>query len=235
MTLHYDPIFSAASARKIEIPNYSGRGPSAAAPKSGPYRAVFKRVLDIVLILFGLPFVLPIMFLLAILVAAQGGRPFYTQQRVGLGGRHYRIWKLRTMVPDADARLAAHLERDEAARAEWTSTQKLKSDPRITRFGGILRRTSLDELPQLWNVLRGDMSLVGPRPMMPCQQSLYAGQSYYRLRPGITGAWQVSERNRTTFADRANFDQAYEGALSLRTDAAILLATVAVVMRGTGY
>jgi lipopolysaccharide/colanic/teichoic acid biosynthesis glycosyltransferase len=145
------------------------------------------------------------------------------------------MWKLRTMVDNADERLEAYLEANPEARSEWDSSQKLKDDPRITRVGRMLRRTSLDELPQVLNVLTGDMSLVGPRPMMPSQRTLYPGSAYYRLRPGITGSWQVTDRNDSTFADRARFDTAYERELSLATDVKILLATVRVVLRGTGY
>jgi lipopolysaccharide/colanic/teichoic acid biosynthesis glycosyltransferase len=138
------------------------------------------------------------------------------------------------MVPGAEARLAAHLAADPAARAEWDRSQKLREDPRVTPLGRLLRRSSLDELPQLWNVLAGDMSLVGPRPMMPCQQALYPGEAYYRLRPGLTGPWQVSDRHASAFADRARFDRDYEQALSLATDLRILAATLRAVLRGTG-
>jgi exopolysaccharide production protein ExoY len=139
------------------------------------------------------------------------------------------------MVCDAETRLAEHLARSPEAQAEWDHTQKLKCDPRITVFGNFLRKTSLDELPQLWNVLKGDMSLVGPRPMMAGQQGLYPGLAYYALRPGITGSWQVSDRNASSFAARADFDNAYEETLSFMGDLHILAATVGVVLRGTGY
>ena len=139
------------------------------------------------------------------------------------------------MVVDADARLAAHLAADPALRAEWDETQKLKRDPRITAVGRLLRKTSLDELPQLWNVLKGDMSLVGPRPMMPEQRALYPGRAYYQMRPGLTGPWQVSDRNAVSFAGRAEFDADYARRMSLATDLCILFLTVWVVLRGTGY
>ena len=181
------------------------------------------------------PVVLPVVGALALLVASDGGKPFYLQERVGAGGRTFRMWKLRTMVPDAKAALDGLLARDEAARIEWETTQKLKNDPRITRVGQFLRRSSLDELPQLWNVFKGDMSLVGPRPMMPEQQILYSGDSYYRLRPGITGPWQVSARNLSTFADRARFDVHYDLNLSLPTDLRILSSTVRVILKATGH
>jgi exopolysaccharide production protein ExoY len=206
----------------------------AATPAAGLYRRRIKRAFDTLAVLAAAPVILPIVAGLALAVRQDGGGAFYSQPRIGRGGHTFRIWKLRTMVPDADARLAAHLAADPAARAEWAATQKLRHDPRVTPLGRLLRRTSLDELPQLWNVLRGDMSLVGPRPMMPDQQRLYPGTAYFRLRPGITGSWQVSARNQSTFAARADYDATYDRDLSLATDAAILLRTVGVVLRGTG-
>ncbi|MEO0860879.1 MAG: sugar transferase [Pseudomonadota bacterium] len=198
------------------------------------YRVYIKRVFDILLVLAAAPVVLPLVVFLAAIVALSGGAPFYTQTRIGYAGREFRLWKLRTMVADADARLNDHLARDPAARAEWARDQKLRHDPRITWVGTLLRKTSLDELPQLWNVLMGHMSLVGPRPMMVAQQSLYPGQAYYNLRPGITGPWQVSDRNETTFAARAAFDQHYERKVSFFDDLRILVETVGVVVRATG-
>ena len=202
--------------------------------RHGPYRRGLKRVFDLVVVLAAAPFVVPLVLMLAAAVALDGGRPFYTQSRVGKGGRIFRMWKLRSMVVDADDRMAAHLATDPAARREWDETQKLREDPRITPFGQFLRKSSLDELPQLWNVVTGDMSLVGPRPMMPCQRALYPATGYYALRPGITGYWQTAGRNRTTFAARALFDDAYERELSFATDMAILARTVSVVVKGTG-
>ena len=210
----------------------SHRGSSEVKP--GIYRDALKRGLDIFLVLVFLPIILPLVALLALLVWRDGGSPFYKQLRVGLDGRIFTMWKLRSMVADAEALLQAHLAADPAAREEWDRTQKLSRDPRITRFGTFLRRSSLDELPQLWNVLKGDMSLVGPRPMMPCQQNLYPGSAYYRLRPGVTGFWQISSRNRSSFADRAKFDACYERKVSLWTDLRVLFGTVRVVLRCTG-
>jgi lipopolysaccharide/colanic/teichoic acid biosynthesis glycosyltransferase len=198
------------------------------------YRTYAKRTLDILLVLAGAPFVVPLVLVLAILIALDGGRPFYRQDRVGKGGRVYRMWKLRSMEVDADQRLSAYLCSNPEARAEWDHTQKLRRDPRITRLGRLLRRTSLDELPQLWNVLVGDMSLVGPRPMMPSQSVLYPGDAYFALRPGITGLWQVSARNESGFAARASYDSEYERTLSFATDLRILAATFRAVTRGTG-
>lgn len=200
----------------------------------GAYRLGFKRALDVLVVLAAAPFVVPLILIMAFAVAIDGGKPFYTQDRVGRGGRIFRMWKLRSMVVDADARMVAHLAENPEARREWDETQKLRDDPRITRLGQFLRKSSMDELPQLWNVLTGDMSLVGPRPMMPCQKALYPCTAYYELRPGITGYWQTAGRNKTTFAARAHFDAAYERDLSLATDMAILVRTVSVVVKGTG-
>ena len=204
-------------------------------PTWQPYRRFLKRGFDALAVLLALPVVLPVILLLGLLIARDGGPVFYRQDRIGRGGRRFRIWKLRSMVVDAEKRLEEHLARDPAARAEWATTQKLKSDPRITPVGRLIRKSSLDELPQLWNVLKGEMSLVGPRPMMPAQARLYPGQDYYDLRPGLTGFWQISSRNETTFAGRADYDSDYARRLSLLTDILVLLATVRVVLRGTGY
>lgn len=199
------------------------------------YRRFGKRLFDLLAVLTMLPLVALVLLPLMAIVALDGGRPIYTQMRVGRDGRTYRMWKLRTMVHDADAWLQAHLAANPHAHAEWARTQKLKDDPRITAIGKFLRKTSLDELPQLWNVLRGDMSLVGPRPMMVDQQELYPGQDYYALRPGITGPWQVSSRNESAFSDRARYDSLYNRNLSLRTDIRLILATIGVVCRATGH
>lgn len=199
------------------------------------YARYGKRLFDVTAVVLSAPFVLTIVLILAALVALDGHNPFFWQRRVGRNGKSFRLIKLRTMVVDADARLEAHLERDEAARAEWDAHQKLKNDPRITLFGRILRKSSMDELPQLWNVLKGDMSLVGPRPMMESQRELYPGKSYYTLRPGITGPWQISDRNNCSFRERVLFDDAYARDVSLGNDLKILTSTFSVVARCTGY
>lgn len=206
----------------------------ALATRKGLYRSVIKRMIDVTAIVLAAPVVVPLVAALAIGVAREGGKPFYAQIRVGRGGKPFKMWKLRSMVKDADARMVDYLASNPEARAEWDSTQKLRDDPRVTRFGQILRKTSLDELPQLWNVFVGEMSLVGPRPMMLNQQSLYPGEDYYALRPGITGYWQTAGRHRTTFEARADYDTLYNQHLGFMTDMRILLRTVSVVMRGTG-
>lgn len=206
----------------------------APAPLQGFYATYAKRFFDILCVLIAAPVVVPVVLLLALLIRQDGGRAFYSQSRVGKGGKLFTCWKLRSMVVDADARLDAYLDANPAARIEWDRDQKLQDDPRITRVGRFIRKSSIDELPQLWNVLKGDMSLVGPRPFMPEQKVLYPGQDYYRLRPGLTGFWQVSDRNQSSFAGRAAFDNRYAGEVSLGTDVSIILRTVGVVFRATG-
>ena len=202
--------------------------------RGGVYRNALKRLFDVTAIIMAAPVVVPVVAVLAAVVARRGGSPFYTQMRVGRGGIPFKMWKLRSMVCDADALMEGHLAANPQAREEWDSTQKLRDDPRITPFGQFLRRSSLDELPQLWNVFCGDMSLVGPRPMMISQQVIYPGKAYYALRPGITGYWQTAGRNRTTFEARAEFDSAYERDLSFAVDMKLLAMTVGVVMNCTG-
>lgn len=225
------------------FPSLHGRHPRAlvslAPPKpitANPHRPylVGKRAMDLVLVVMGGIFFLPLIVVLALIVRLDGSSAFYRQPRVGKDGRIFLLWKLRSMVPDADAALTLYLDSNPAARAEWDSAQKLKHDPRLTRIGYHLRRYSLDELPQLWNVLIGDMSLIGPRPMMPHQRPLYPGTAYFDFRPGLSGLWQISERNNCSFADRAAYDTLYAQTVSLGTDLQILWRTVGVVFRGTG-
>ncbi len=205
-------------------------------PPHPAYRLIGKRGLDIALGILMAPFALSLILVAAVALWIEGGNPFYHQDRLGRGGARFKLFKLRTMVRDADAMLEQCLASDTAMRAEWDATQKLKNDPRITPVGAFLRATSLDELPQLWNVFKGDMSLIGPRPMMPEQLIMYGdARHYFALRPGITGAWQVSKRNEDLFIERAVIDQDYDLKLSLGQDLKILWRTVGVVLRRTGY
>lgn len=204
-----------------------------ARPRHSAYRGA-KRLLDIALVVATAPVSIPLVGLLALLVRRDGGPAFYGQLRLGRDGRVFRLWKLRSMVTDAEARLERYLSDNPDAAAEWHRAQKLQRDPRVTRIGWYLRKFSLDELPQLWNVLVGDMSLVGPRPMFPAQRQLYPGTAYFDFRPGLTGLWQVSERNATSFAERAAYDDRYAESVSLSTDLRVMLQTVLVVFRGTG-
>ena len=229
MTVHVTNVAEpvAANVDALPIPARTAR--------RGIYRNGLKRLLDAALVLLAAPFVFPVLALIALIVSLDGHSPIFRQERVGKDGRRFTIFKFRTMQHDAEDMLEQHLRSDPSARAEWDAKQKLAKDPRCTRFGRLLRRSSMDELPQIVNVLIGDMSLVGPRPMMPEQQSLYPGRSYYNLRPGMTGSWQVSQRNEAEFADRAHYDDQYDSELSFWTDVKILARTLTVVLRGTGY
>ncbi len=229
MTVQHDDVFRTSATAVLSIEN-----PFETDNHSDFYRRIGKRTLDIALVLIAAPIILPVILFIAAFVASDGCNPFYVQQRVGKGGRIFNMLKLRSMVHDADAKLEAYLDKNPDARLEWDVKQKLQNDPRITRLGQALRKTSIDELPQLWNVLKGDMSLVGPRPMMPAQKAKYPGIAYYSLRPGISGYWQISERSRSSFAARAQFDDQYSRDISLMTDIKVILSTVIVVLRGTG-
>ena len=198
------------------------------------YRKAGKRGFDIIATLIIGLLAVPIVAILAICILLEGHNPFYSQSRIGKGGRVFRMWKLRTMVANADLKLAAHLASDPAAQLEWDEKQKLSKDPRITRTGKWLRRSSMDELPQLLNVLLGSMSLVGPRPMMVEQRESYKGASYYKLHPGMTGPWQVSERSESAFAARVAHDDDYYKVMGFSYDISLMLKTIAVVFRGTG-
>lgn len=198
------------------------------------YAVKGKRVLDIGLIALGLPFVLPLMILIALMIKLDGGSVIYRQKRIGFGGEEFEFLKFRSMVPNAEKLLRKHLEENPSIASEWETKQKLDDDPRVTRFGRFIRMTSLDELPQLWNVVVGDMSLVGPRPMLPEQQEMYPGNEYNLMKPGITGLWQVSERNGVGFSHRAIFDSDYARKIGFWCDLGILFRTVSAVCKGTG-
>ena len=202
-----------------------------------PANQFLKRLMDILFsIVLGLVF-LPVLLLTALLVFLDSPGPiFYTQERVGKDGRKIVIYKFRSMRLNSDAILAEYLRKNSQARAEWNQTQKLHDDPRITRVGKWIREFSIDELPQLFNILIGDMSLVGPRPILVEQVELYGeGISMYNsVAPGLTGFWQVSGRNLTTFHQRALFDQYYIRNWSFRLDVYILIRTVWVVLSRNG-
>ena len=203
-----------------------------------------KRALDLVLALSLLAMMAPLMLAIALTLCVAGERPLFIQRRVGRNRRRFAFLKFRTMHRDAEARLAGILAADPVARAEWQVHQKLTGDPRITRIGRILRRGSLDELPQLFNVLWGDMSLVGPRPVIapevdgyPADRAYYhsaAFEDYASCRPGITGLWQVAGRHRTSHADRVAIDGIYARNWSVTLDLRILWRTLSVVLAGSG-
>lgn len=202
-----------------------------------PTAQVIKRAFDLVVSLLLMILFAPVFLVLSIALYLDSPGPiFYYQERIGKGGRIFRLVKFRTMVPDADARLEEHLEVDGLLRQEWEQHQKLSSDPRITRVGRWLRRFSIDELPQLLNVVRGEMSLVGPRPMLPDQKEMYGHHFplYLRVTPGLTGLWQISGRNVTTFQERARFDSYYVRNWSIWHDFYILAKTPLTVLKGEG-
>lgn len=181
--------------------------------------------------------VAPIFLIVAAVILLRDGNPvFFGHSRVGRNGRTFRCYKFRTMVRDADVQLSRLLAIDPIAREEWQTERKLTRDPRVNAFGRLLRKSSIDELPQLWNVLRGDMSLVGPRPVTSDESEKYgdAFSTYTKVRPGVTGAWQVSGRNETSYADRVKLDVDYVQTQSLRGDITILAKTAGVVLFGTG-
>ncbi|HEY3637033.1 MAG TPA: sugar transferase [Rhizomicrobium sp.] len=192
--------------------------------------------MDCAICILAAPFALLIGLIIALFIKADGGAVFYSQRRVGLGGRPFDCLKFRSMVPDADQRLEDLLARDPAARTEWDRYQKLARDPRITAIGKLIRATSLDELPQLINVWRGEMSIVGPRPIMTDQIPLYGEHfhDYCALRPGITGLWQVMGRNNCTFAERVHLDMEYARTWSVARDLQIIVLTIPAVIAGKG-
>ena len=196
-----------------------------------------KRTLDVSVALALLLFTTPLLLVVALAVKAQDGGPIlFRHTRCGRGGRAFSLWKFRTMRVDAAERLAALLAEDPHAEAEWVRARKLRRDPRVTRLGRFLRRSSLDELPQLLNILRGDMSIVGPRPVMAEELARYgpAAPLLRAVRPGVTGLWQVSGRNDLDFETRVRLDAAYVRGWSFLGDVAILARTVPVVLTARG-
>ncbi len=198
------------------------------------YARFVKPVLDCVLVLLFAPIILTIVGISALIVALDGHNPFYAHERVGQGGKVFRLYKLRSMIPNSDALLAEHLANNPEAQREWDLNQKLRDDPRITRFGRFIRKTSIDEMPQFLNVLMGDMSLIGPRPFTVDQRCQYTGTRYFDLRPGLSGLWQISARHDSEFVARAQFDDLYARSLSFGGDIRIMLRTLVAVARGTG-
>lgn len=203
---------------------------------AGPAHSIFKRTCDIVLGAAMLVFFAPLMGVIFALVRSDGGPAIFVQQRVGKGGVLFPCFKFRSMTPDAEKMLERLLVCNEQFRKEWDADRKLRNDPRITRLGAFLRRKSLDELPQLFNVLRGEMSLVGPRPISPDEIEKYGPDIRYYLttRPGLTGAWQVSGRNDVPYEKRVALDVDYASNWTWREDFAILFKTIGVVIGGRG-
>jgi lipopolysaccharide/colanic/teichoic acid biosynthesis glycosyltransferase len=205
-------------------------------PETGFYRARGKRAFDLVVSAGMLVVLAPLLAVLMLIVACDGGRPVFAHTRVGRFGRRFRCLKIRSMRHGAEHELAAILAADSAAAAEWARDSKLTDDPRVTRLGAFLRKASLDELPQLWNVLRGEMSLVGPRPVTADELRRYgaAAASYMALKPGLTGPWQVDGRNAISYADRVALDVDYARSYGFRRDVSIVVRTGLAVLKLTG-
>ncbi|RLK39122.1 Undecaprenyl-phosphate galactose phosphotransferase WbaP [Cupriavidus plantarum] len=221
-------------------PQSQGKHGGMSAPAGPRYARAYghaaKRVFDVGAALTLLVLLSPLMLTVAMLVMRDGGACVYGHTRVGMDGRRFRCLKFRSMVRNADAVLQALLASDPAARAEWDRDFKLRNDVRVTRLGRFIRKTSIDELPQLWNVVRGDMSLVGPRPVVEKELERYGDSvSYYlRVLPGITGLWQVSGRNDADYDKRVMLDVTYVRNWTFAGDIVILFKTIGVVIYGRG-
>jgi len=206
-------------------------------PPEVPTLPASKRIFDQCFAVAALLALMPVMFLIALaILLIDRQNPFFGHLRVGNDDSTFRCWKFRTMARNAEQMLPGILATNPVARAEWMATQKLSNDPRITRVGAFLRKTSLDELPQFWNVLRGEMSVVGPRPIVLGEISKYGERywAYRMMRPGITGLWQVTGRSTTSYDERVAMDVAYARARSFWWDIAIVFRTVRVVLFRVG-
>jgi len=211
--------------------------PDEGIDQSPPLGGVIKRGFDIFGALCAIVVLSPLLVLIALLVKLSDGGPiFYGHPRVGRGGRVFRCLKFRTMREDGDAVLAAYLRANPDARMEWETTRKLKNDPRVTPVGVVLRKLSLDELPQIFNILAGEMSIVGPRPVVKEELEKYGSAAvfYLKSRPGLTGLWQVSGRNDVSYDARVDFDRRYVENWSLVQDIRIIVKTVPAVCLSRG-
>ncbi len=202
-----------------------------------PDRLGLGRVVDVAIAAAALLFFAPLILVVALMVMAERSGPvLFAHPRIGRDGRRFHVLKFRSMCVDADRRLAEHLAADPAAAREWARDHKLRHDPRITSVGRFLRASSLDELPQILNVLRGDMSIVGPRPIVEAEVGKYGRffQTYCSVRPGITGVWQVSGRNDVSYRRRVAMDVVYARRKSVALDIRLMLATVPAVLARRG-
>jgi len=225
-----------ASARIIEDQD-SSEGDGSVPETHSPVGGAAKRVFDFVAALAAVAALLPMLAILCIAVRLERPGPvLFRQRRIGFDGREFTCLKFRTMAVDAERALREYLANNEDARREWQTTHKLRNDPRITALGRFLRRSSLDELPQLFNVLVGQMSIVGPRPIVAEEVPLYREHfgDYANARPGLTGLWQVSGRNTTSYPQRVAYDVDYLRNWSFIRDMQIILATVTHIWEGNG-
>lgn len=198
-----------------------------------PLGGVLKRAMDLVIAVTALIMASPVMIVVALILKMTGGSVVFSHSRVGFGGRPFNCHKFRSMVANANEVLKAHLEANPEAAAEWDKTHKLMDDPRVTFFGHMLRKSSLDELPQLFNIIRGDMSCVGPRPIVTEELKRYGDHvgEYLAARPGLTGLWQVTGRSSTDYDNRVALDSHYVRNWSPWLDISILAKTAVAVMR----
>ena len=208
----------------------AGEAPAAIG---GYPKRIFDALVAGICLLCGMPVLL---FIAIAIKLSDGGPVFYRDRRIGWNGTHFRCMKFRSMSVDSAALLRDYLQKNQAAALEWAQTRKLKSDPRVTRVGYLLRKSSLDELPQLINVLKGEMSLVGPRPICDQEVSMYGEvmQDYLRARPGLTGVWQVSGRNDVDYEKRTRLDREYIRTWNFWKDLWIILRTFRVVLSARG-
>ncbi len=198
---------------------------------------VAKYLLDTTLAVAGLVVLSPMIVMLIVIVLVLQGRPvFIAHRRIGKNGVMFACLKFRTMVIDADQVLTRHLADNPRCREEWIATRKLRNDPRVTPFGAIMRKSSVDEIPQLLNIILGNMSLVGPRPIAAGEAELYGVHyaDYIKVRPGLTGLWQVSGRNETTYGERVQLDVRYVRERTILGDIAILIRTIPAVLHSRG-
>ena len=225
-----DGLISAADIESAE-----GSGLETAKPRVSFYTKYGKRLFDLAFAILLLPLLLPIMLVIA-LGMAHKGKIIFGHRRVGRGGKEFTCYKFRSMTTDANKRLAELIATNPEARSEWERNHKLKNDPRVTRVGRVLRRTSLDELPQLWNVIRGDLSFVGPRPVTRSELVKYGRhtQAYLSVRPGITGPWQVTGRDANSYPNRVLQDAAYIASINFAWDAKIIAQTAFVPFKLAG-
>ena len=225
-----DGLISAADSASAE-----GSGLETAKPNVSLYTQYGKRMFDLAFAILLLPLLLPIMLVIA-LGMAHKGKIIFGHRRVGRGGKEFTCYKFRSMTTDANKRLAELIATNPEARSEWERNHKLKNDPRVTRVGRVLRRTSLDELPQLWNVIRGDLSFVGPRPVTRSELVKYGRhtQAYLSVRPGITGPWQVTGRDANSYPNRVLQDAAYIASINFAWDAKIIAQTAFVPFKLAG-
>jgi exopolysaccharide production protein ExoY len=231
-----------AALHVVPAPDHNGAGAVLAEMSPGiragttnpPLGGLLKRIMDLVIAAAALVLAAPVMIVVALLIRVTAGGPaVFSHSRVGFGGKPFNCYKFRSMVANSEEVLKAYLEANPHVGREWEETHKIRNDPRVTSLGWMLRKSSLDELPQLFNIIRGDMSCVGPRPIVTDELNRYGDHlgEYLRTRPGLTGLWQVSGRSSMDYASRVALDSQYVRNWSIWLDMVILFRTVFAVLR----